>query len=153
MLTVPTGAAHQRRRRPTSRSWSTARRSRPTVESATAYGATTEIRPGLEAGDEVVHHHAAAAHRHRTGRRNERRRLRGIGGGAGGGCRRAAVLRRGSPAAGRRRAVSLIELVGVRKTYAPAHLEVDALRDVDARIDEGEYVAVDRARRARASRR
>jgi putative ABC transport system ATP-binding protein len=38
--------------------------------------------------------------------------------------------------------VSLIELVEVRKTYDTGHVQVDALRGVDARIDEGEYVAV-----------
>jgi len=38
--------------------------------------------------------------------------------------------------------VSLIELAGVRKTYDTGHVQVDALRGVDARIDEGEYVAV-----------
>jgi putative ABC transport system ATP-binding protein len=38
--------------------------------------------------------------------------------------------------------VSLIELEQVRKTYDTGHVQVDALRGVDARIDEGEYVAV-----------
>ena len=38
--------------------------------------------------------------------------------------------------------MSLIELAGVRKTYDTGHIQVDALRGVDARIEEGEYVAV-----------
>jgi len=38
--------------------------------------------------------------------------------------------------------VSLIELAGVRKTYDTGQIQVDALRGVDARIEEGEYVAV-----------
>jgi putative ABC transport system ATP-binding protein len=38
--------------------------------------------------------------------------------------------------------VSLIELSGVRKTYDTGHVQVDALRGVDAHIEEGEYVAV-----------
>ncbi len=38
--------------------------------------------------------------------------------------------------------MSLIELEQVRKTYDTGHVQVDALRGVDARIDEGEYVAV-----------
>jgi putative ABC transport system ATP-binding protein len=38
--------------------------------------------------------------------------------------------------------VSLIELTGVRKTYDTGHIQVDALRGVDARIEEGEYVAI-----------
>ena len=38
--------------------------------------------------------------------------------------------------------MSLIELSGVRKTYDTGHIQVDALRGVDAHIDEGEYVAV-----------
>jgi putative ABC transport system ATP-binding protein len=38
--------------------------------------------------------------------------------------------------------VSLIELAGVRKTYDTGHIQVDALRGIDARIEEGEYVAV-----------
>jgi putative ABC transport system ATP-binding protein len=38
--------------------------------------------------------------------------------------------------------VSLIELTGVRKTYDTGHIQVDALRGVDAHIDEGEYLAV-----------
>jgi len=40
------------------------------------------------------------------------------------------------------RAEALIELVGVGKTYRSGPLEVDALRGVDLRIDEGEYVAI-----------
>jgi len=40
------------------------------------------------------------------------------------------------------RAAALIELVGVGKTYRSGPLEVDALRGVDLRIDEGEYVAI-----------
>jgi len=38
--------------------------------------------------------------------------------------------------------VSLIELSDVRKTYDTGHVQVDALRGVDAHIEEGEYVAV-----------
>ena len=38
--------------------------------------------------------------------------------------------------------MSLIELAGVRKTYDTGQIQVDALRGVDARIEEGEYVAV-----------
>jgi putative ABC transport system ATP-binding protein len=38
--------------------------------------------------------------------------------------------------------VSLIELTGVRKTYDTGHIQVDALRGVDAHIEEGEYLAV-----------
>ena len=38
--------------------------------------------------------------------------------------------------------MSLIELADVRKTYDTGHIQVDALRGVDARIEEGEYVAV-----------
>jgi putative ABC transport system ATP-binding protein len=38
--------------------------------------------------------------------------------------------------------VSLIELAAVRKTYDTGHIQVDALRGVDARIEQGEYVAV-----------
>jgi putative ABC transport system ATP-binding protein len=38
--------------------------------------------------------------------------------------------------------VSLIELTGVMKTYDTGHIQVEALRGVDARIEEGEYVAV-----------
>jgi putative ABC transport system ATP-binding protein len=38
--------------------------------------------------------------------------------------------------------VSLIELVEVRKTYDTGHVRVDALRGVDVRVDEGEYVAI-----------
>jgi putative ABC transport system ATP-binding protein len=38
--------------------------------------------------------------------------------------------------------VSLIELSGVRKTYDTGHFQVEALRGVDLRIEEGEYVAV-----------
>jgi putative ABC transport system ATP-binding protein len=38
--------------------------------------------------------------------------------------------------------VSLIQLSGVRKTYDTGHIQVDALRGVDAQIQEGEYVAV-----------
>jgi putative ABC transport system ATP-binding protein len=38
--------------------------------------------------------------------------------------------------------VSLIELTGVWKTYDTGQIQVDALRGVDARIEEGEYVAV-----------
>jgi putative ABC transport system ATP-binding protein len=38
--------------------------------------------------------------------------------------------------------VSLIELAGVRKTYDTGQIQVEALRGVDARIEEGEYVAV-----------
>jgi putative ABC transport system ATP-binding protein len=38
--------------------------------------------------------------------------------------------------------VSLIELTGVHKTYDTGHIQVEALRGVDAHIDEGEYVAV-----------
>jgi putative ABC transport system ATP-binding protein len=38
--------------------------------------------------------------------------------------------------------VSLIELSDVWKTYDTGHLQVNALRGVDARIEEGEYVAV-----------
>ncbi|MBM0128203.1 ABC transporter ATP-binding protein [Pimelobacter simplex] len=37
---------------------------------------------------------------------------------------------------------ALIELDGVRKTYRSGSLEVEALRGIDVRIDEGEYVAV-----------
>lgn len=36
----------------------------------------------------------------------------------------------------------LIELDGVRKTYRSGSLEFEALRGIDIRIDEGEYVAV-----------
>jgi putative ABC transport system ATP-binding protein len=38
--------------------------------------------------------------------------------------------------------LSLIELTGVHKTYDTGHIQVEALRGVDAHIDEGEYVAV-----------
>jgi putative ABC transport system ATP-binding protein len=38
--------------------------------------------------------------------------------------------------------VSLIELTGVRKTYDTGQVQVEALRGVDATIEEGEYVAV-----------
>ena len=38
--------------------------------------------------------------------------------------------------------MSLIELHEVRKTYDTGHVQVEALRGVDADIDEGEYVAV-----------
>ncbi len=38
--------------------------------------------------------------------------------------------------------MSLIELTDVRKTYDTGHIQVDALRGVDACIEEGEYVAV-----------
>jgi putative ABC transport system ATP-binding protein len=38
--------------------------------------------------------------------------------------------------------VTLIELAGVRKTYDTGTLQVEALRGVDVRIEEGEYVAV-----------
>jgi putative ABC transport system ATP-binding protein len=38
--------------------------------------------------------------------------------------------------------VSLIELVEVRKTYDTGHVRVDALRGVEVRVDEGEYVAI-----------
>ena len=38
--------------------------------------------------------------------------------------------------------MSLIELTDVRKTYHTGHIQVDALRGVDACIEEGEYVAV-----------
>ena len=38
--------------------------------------------------------------------------------------------------------MTLIELAGVRKTYDTGTLQVEALRGVDARIEEGEYVAV-----------
>jgi putative ABC transport system ATP-binding protein len=37
---------------------------------------------------------------------------------------------------------AIIELAGVRKTYRTGALEFEALRGVDIRIDEGEYVAV-----------
>ncbi|TNM41263.1 ABC transporter ATP-binding protein [Nocardioides albidus] len=37
---------------------------------------------------------------------------------------------------------TLIELTGVRKTYRSGSLEFEALRGIDIRIDEGEYVAV-----------
>jgi putative ABC transport system ATP-binding protein len=37
---------------------------------------------------------------------------------------------------------AIIELTGVRKTYRTGALEFEALRGVDIRIDEGEYVAV-----------
>jgi putative ABC transport system ATP-binding protein len=36
----------------------------------------------------------------------------------------------------------VIELVGARKTYTTGSIEFEALRGVDLRIDEGEYVAV-----------
>jgi putative ABC transport system ATP-binding protein len=38
--------------------------------------------------------------------------------------------------------MSLIELTAVRKTYDTGQIQVDALRGVDAVIDEGEYLAV-----------
>ncbi|MBV9830197.1 MAG: ATP-binding cassette domain-containing protein, partial [Marmoricola sp.] len=38
--------------------------------------------------------------------------------------------------------MSLIELVDVRKTYDTGHVAVEALRGVDARVEEGEYVAI-----------
>ena len=38
--------------------------------------------------------------------------------------------------------MSLIELAGVQKTYDTGQIQVDALRGIDARIEEGEYVAV-----------
>jgi putative ABC transport system ATP-binding protein len=38
--------------------------------------------------------------------------------------------------------VSLIELAGVRKVYDTGHIQVEALRGVEASIEEGEYVAV-----------
>ena len=38
--------------------------------------------------------------------------------------------------------MSLIELAGVRKTYDTGHVQVEALRGVDARVEEGEYVAI-----------
>ena len=38
--------------------------------------------------------------------------------------------------------MSLIELSDVRKTYDTGHVQVDALRGVDARIEEGEYVSI-----------
>ena len=38
--------------------------------------------------------------------------------------------------------MSLIELSGVRKVYDTGHIQVEALRGVDASIEEGEYVAV-----------
>ena len=38
--------------------------------------------------------------------------------------------------------MSLIELAGVRKTYDTGQIQVEALRGLDARIEEGEYVAV-----------
>ncbi|MCW2767736.1 MAG: transporter [Nocardioides sp.] len=37
---------------------------------------------------------------------------------------------------------AIIELAGVRKTYRSGSIEFEALRGVDTRIDEGEYVAV-----------
>ncbi|MCW2794817.1 ABC transporter ATP-binding protein [Nocardioides sp.] len=37
---------------------------------------------------------------------------------------------------------AIIELAGVRKTYRSGTIEFEALRGVDTRIDEGEYVAV-----------
>jgi putative ABC transport system ATP-binding protein len=37
---------------------------------------------------------------------------------------------------------AIIELTGVRKTYRSGSLEFEALRGIDIRIDEGEYVAV-----------
>ncbi|RYB95078.1 ABC transporter ATP-binding protein [Nocardioides oleivorans] len=37
---------------------------------------------------------------------------------------------------------AIIELAGVRKSYGAGDAEVHALRGVDARVDEGEYVAV-----------
>jgi putative ABC transport system ATP-binding protein len=37
---------------------------------------------------------------------------------------------------------TIIELTGVRKTYASGSLEVEALRGIDATIEEGEYVAI-----------
>lgn len=37
---------------------------------------------------------------------------------------------------------AIIELTGVRKSYGVGDAEVHALRGVDARVDEGEYVAV-----------
>lgn len=37
---------------------------------------------------------------------------------------------------------AIIELAGVRKTYRTGSVEFEALRGVDIRIDEGEYVAV-----------
>ena len=37
---------------------------------------------------------------------------------------------------------AIIELTGVRKTYRSGSVEFEALRGVDVRIDEGEYVAV-----------
>ena len=37
---------------------------------------------------------------------------------------------------------TIIELAGVRKTYASGSLEVEALRGIDATIEEGEYVAI-----------
>ncbi len=36
----------------------------------------------------------------------------------------------------------IIELAGVRKTYASGAISVEALRGIDARIDQGEYVAI-----------
>ena len=37
---------------------------------------------------------------------------------------------------------AIIDIVGVRKTYKSGPIEFEALRGVDIRIDEGEYVAV-----------
>ena len=38
--------------------------------------------------------------------------------------------------------MSILELEGVRKTYATGAISVEALRGIDVRIDEGEYVAI-----------
>ena len=101
---------------------------------------STEITPGLAAGDKVVLH-AEPARRRGNGRQHRRRRTR-VPRGRPGGAVPPGAVRAARWRSSRGGAVSLIELADVRKTYDTGHLEVDALRGVDARIEEGEYVAV-----------
>ena len=117
---------------------------RTTVKVGETYG-RTKVTSGLKSGDKVVlatlklpsgngnrsatrlpwRRRGQLPRRWRGRRRTSRRELPG-----------ARRLHSGG------QAVSLIELAGVRKTYDTGDIQVDALRGVDARIEEGEYVAI-----------